>query len=214
MAHALIADLYVQRRSFGWTVDRPGETKEASRAVRRALELDSNDARVLAWCGQALFITMQRVEEGAALLDQAVRINPNFAAGWTFRASMRIALGEPQSAIGDLERALRLSPLDTLKFYTLTLLGRALTLNGEPAKALPVIAESLRLRPNFQGALAELVVANVLFGLLASARQALAEYRTLLPEMRISIYRERTPHLPTGGRETYVAALREAGLPE
>jgi len=214
LAHALIAELYVQRWSFGWTVDRPGETKEASRAVRRALELDSNDARVLAWCGQALFITMQRVEEGAALLDQAVRINPNFAVGWTFRASMRIALGDPQSAIGDLERALRLSPLDTLKFYTLTVLGRALTLNGEPAKALPVIAESLRLRPNFQGALVELVVANVLVGRLASARQALAEYKTLLPEMRISIYRERTPHLPMGGRETYVAALREAGLPE
>jgi tetratricopeptide (TPR) repeat protein len=151
LGHALIANLYNQRRSFGWTVDRPGETEEASRAVRRALELDSNDARLLAWCGQTLFITMRRLDEGAALLDQAVRINPNFAGAWTNRASMRIALGEPQSAIADLERALRLSPLDSLKFYTLTLMGRALTLRGEPAKALPFIAESLRLRPNFPG---------------------------------------------------------------
>jgi adenylate cyclase len=214
LGHALIADVYVQRRSFGWTVDRSGESEEAGRAVRRALELDSNDARVLAWCGQTLFITMRRLDEGAALLDQAVKVNPNFAAGWTFRASTQIALGEPRTAIADLERALRLSPLDTLKFYTLTLMGRALTLCGEPAKALPFIAESLRLRPNFQGALAELVVANVLVGRLDLARQALAEYTKLLPDMCISIYRERTPHLPPEGREIYIDALRKAGLPE
>src|SRR5215213_5092828 len=97
---------------------------------------------------------MRRPEERAALLDQAVKINPNFAAGWTNRASMQIALAKSQAAIADLERALRLSPLDTMKFFALTLMGRALTLHGEPEKALPYIAESLRLRPNFQGALA------------------------------------------------------------
>ena len=155
VAHALIAIVYNQRRSFGWTLDRTAETEDAGRAVRRALELDSHDARVLAWCGQAVFIVMGRVEEGAALLNQAVRINPNFANGWTNHAATRIALGDPRTAIGDLERALRLSPLDTLKFYTLTLMGRAYTLCGEPAKALPFISESLHLRPHFQGALAE-----------------------------------------------------------
>jgi hypothetical protein len=44
------------------------------------------------------------LHEGAALLDQAVRIDPNFAEGLINRGSARIALGEPEKAIEDVER--------------------------------------------------------------------------------------------------------------
>src|SRR5262245_45398863 len=77
LGHALVASLLNRRRSFGWSVDRPSEDKEAEHAIRRALELDSNDARVLAWCGQTLVMNLGRLQEGADLLDQAVWIDPN-----------------------------------------------------------------------------------------------------------------------------------------
>ncbi len=214
LAHAGIAANLNMLRSFGWSTDRAAENAEAERAIRRALELDSSDPRVLALCAQTLFICLYRLQEAAALLDQAVRLDPNNSQALINRASARIALDEPEKAIGDVERTLRLSPLDSLKFYGLTLLGRAHTMCGRYDKALPLIAESLRLRPNFQGALVDATVAHALVGDLASARQSLIAYQQVAPGMTIATYRQRLPHLSASGAEIYIRGLRLAGMPE
>jgi TolB-like protein/class 3 adenylate cyclase/Flp pilus assembly protein TadD len=214
LGHALIAGHLNGLRSFGWSVDRASEDEETDRAIRRALELDSNDPRVLAYCGQAMVINLHRLREGAALLDQAVQLDPNFARGLIYRGSARIALDDPEGAIGDLERAQRLSPLDPLKFYALTLMGRAHTLSGHYDKALSLVTQSLRLRPNFGGALLDCTVAHALNGDLNSARQTFAAYQRVVPDMTIGLYRQRVPHLSASGAEVYVGALRLAGMPE
>jgi adenylate cyclase len=214
LGHATIAARYNMRRAFGWAVDRDGEAKEAERAARRALDLDSNDSRVLAWCGQTVVMTLGQLQEGAALLDKAVRIDPNFAVGLINRGSARIALGEPEKAIGDLERAQRLSPIDPDMFYALTLLARAHTLCGRYDRALLLVAESLRLRPSFPGAVLDAAVAHALAGDLDSARRFLVTYEKLLPGARIARFRQRAAHLSAAGIETYVKGLRLAGLAE
>ena len=161
-----------------------------------------------------MFITLGRLQEGAALLDEAVRLDPNFAQGLTFRGSARIALGEPEKVIEDLERALRLSPLDPSRHYTLTVLARAHTLCGRYDKALPLVADALRLRPNFAAAWAEATVARALAGDLNLARKSLAAYKKLIPDADIARFRQRTPHLSAAGIEKYVRGLRLAGLAE
>jgi len=130
------------------------------------------------------------------------------------RGSARIALGEPEKAIGDLERAQRLSPIDPDMFYALTLLARAHTLCGRYDKALPLVAESLRLRPHFPGTLLDSTVAHALAGNLDLARQFLAAYEKVLPGASIARFKQRAVHLSTAGIEKYVEALRLAGLPE
>src|SRR5262245_55534076 len=206
------AFLIYNARSTG-QVDEAAEDGEAERAILRALELDSNDSQVLSWCGQTLVMTLGRLQEGAALLDQAIRIDPNFAEGLIYRGSARIALGKPEMAIGDLERALRLSPLDSNKAYGLTLLGRAQVLCGNLDKARPLIAEALRRRPNFRGALLDSVVANALAGDVQVARQSLAAFQKIVPEVRMARVRQ-WRHLSIAGHEIYARGLRLAGLPE
>ena len=76
LGHALIAGHLNRLRSFGWSVDRAREDEEAERAVRRALELDSNDPRVLAFCGQTTVINLRRLNEGAALLTRRFGLTP------------------------------------------------------------------------------------------------------------------------------------------
>jgi adenylate cyclase len=214
LGHAAIAVSNNIRWSFGWQVDPARETEEAERAARRALDLDRTDSRVLSWCGQTLVMMLGRLQEGAALLDQAVRIDPNYAGGLIGRGSARIALGEPEKAIEDVERALRLSPIDPQRFYAFALLARAHTLCGRYDKALPMVAESLRLRPNFLGALLDSTVAHALAGDLGSARQSLAAYRKLELDAGIAIFRQRATLLPAAGIEIYANGLRIAGLPE
>jgi adenylate cyclase len=218
LGHAIIALVCNQAWSFGWVADTSPEVEEASRAIRRALELDRNDASVLAWCGQTLLFPLGRIEEGSALLDQAIKIDPNLARAWTYRGASRIALGEPQTAIGDLERAMRLSPLDYYtKAYALTVMVRAYNLSGASDKALPLAAEALRLRPNFPWAYIDAVVAYVLSGHLEQGRRLLSEYwqspllaRTLARTSELRSVR----FLPDPGMEIYIDALRRAGMPE
>ena len=218
LGHAVIALACNQATAFGWVAVSSPEVEEASRAIRRALELDSNDATVLAWCGQTLLFPLGQKEEGAALLDLAVKIDPNLAFAWASHAASRLALGDPQAAIGDLERALRLSPLDYLKAYSLTLMVRALNLSGAPDKALPFATEALRLRPKFPWAHIDAVVAHVLSGHLDQARRMLGEYRQSpsLAKNYASLSEIRTVRgaISEAGLKTYVEALRQAGMPE
>jgi tetratricopeptide (TPR) repeat protein len=80
------------------------------------LSLDKKDARILAFTGHALRFVVGRFEEGLALVDQAVRTDPNLAMAWGWLGSAKNGFGEAELAIKDLERALRLSPLDPLIF--------------------------------------------------------------------------------------------------
>ena len=108
---------------------------------------------------------------------------------------------------------MRLSPLDPNKSYGLTLLGRAHVLCGNFNKALPLIAESLRLRSNFRGALIDSTVAHALAGDLVSSRQSLAAYQKIVPEARLAQIMQ-WRHLSTEGRKIYLRGMRLAGLPE
>jgi adenylate cyclase len=214
LGHAMIAVSIDQRISFGWVVDAAGEREEAEHAVRRALELDSQDARVLVFCGIALQNVLRRTEEAAAHLAEAVKIDPNYSQGWTYQAAARMALGDPEAAIADLERALRLNPIDRTKWVPLFLMGRAHNYCGRYAEALPLVEAALRLRPNHPGALVDNVVANVLAGHLDAAREALAILRKMRPEIRAST--DEMPFLPMfpAFNLKYREALRLAGLPE
>jgi len=212
LGHMVIANVLVQRWSFGWIVDRAAEVQEAERAIRRALDLDRRDGQVLAICGQASIIILRHLEEGAGLLDEAVAVDPSSAAAWTFHANAEIVRNEPGKAIADLERVLRLSPLAPGKWYALTLMARAHNMSGRHEEALPYAAAALRLRPNFPHALIERVVANALADRLDASREALAIFRKTQPDARISTY---APiHLPPAGILKYQAALRLAGLSE
>ena len=212
LGHARLAFSINARWSFRWTVDHAAEAAEAEQAIRRALALDNSDARVLALCGQTLFVVLRRPEEAALHLAQSVKLDPNLSLAWTFRAAVRIALDEPRAAIGDLERAMRLSPIDIGKWYQFTLMARAHNLCGSHEEALAFAAEALRLRSNFSHTVVEQIVGNTLAGHIEKAREVVTEYRAIQPKDRVSTYNP--PHLSASSILKYREALRLAGLPE
>jgi TolB-like protein/class 3 adenylate cyclase/Tfp pilus assembly protein PilF len=212
LGHAQLVRAILVRWSFRFTVDHAAEAAEAEQAIRRALELDSNDAWVLAACGQTLFIVLRRPKEGAAHLTQAVKLNPNLSIAWTYLASVRIALDEPLAAIGDLERAMRLSPVDTLRYFQVMLMARAHNLCGNYEQALAFAAEALRLRSNYPNTMIEQVVANALAGRIDVARELMTKYRAIQPNDRVSSYS--SSNLSASSILKYREALRVAGLPE
>jgi TolB-like protein/class 3 adenylate cyclase/Flp pilus assembly protein TadD len=214
LGHAMIALTVSQRFSSGWVIDQAGEREEAERALRCALALDRQDARVLLNCGTALYNVIGDFEEAAAHFAQAVKIDPNYAVGWAFCGAIRNSMGDPETAIGDIERALRLSPIDITKWYPLFLMGRAHILCGRYEEALPFVEASLRLQPNHVHTFVDKVVANFLAGRVDASREALATFQKLRPEIRAST--DEMPFLPMfpAFNLKYREALRLAGLPE
>ena len=213
LGHAAIAYAHLAYSTFYRVAYLAEDIEEGVRAARRGLALDTNDARVLTYCGQSLLVLAKRIGEGAAHLDRAVKLDPNFALAWSLRGNSKILIGEPEQAFGDLERALRLSPLDTMKFFTLHLLARAYFVCDRYDEAATTAAESVRLSPNHPGGHVTLMAANALAERLDVAREACAACLTLNPRMSIASIKAisllRPHHLAK-----LVGALRLAGLPE
>lgn len=212
LAHLAIGYALLQRWTFRWSVDRIADRHEIEQTIRRALDLDQQDARILAFCGHAMIVILGRIEEGSGLLDEAVTLDPNSAIAWRLHANAQIVRNAPEKAINDLERVLRLSPLDVGKWYTLTLMARAYNLCDRYEEARSSAAAALSIRPNFPNAVIEHIVANVLADRLDAARESLAAFRKIQPQERLSSYRP--VYLPASRIARYQEALRVAGLPE
>jgi adenylate cyclase len=96
IAYATQAFCCVARKSMAWDADRVANIAEAEGVSRQAVRLDRNDARVLALSGHALRFLVGRFDEGMVLLDQALRIDPNLAIGWTWRGTTKNSVGRAE----------------------------------------------------------------------------------------------------------------------
>ena len=94
--------------------DRGKETAETARLARRAVELGRDDAIALSGGGFALAQAGHDLDAGAAFIDRALVLNPNLAAAWYYSGFVRVWLGQPDTAIDHIARAMRLSPLDPI----------------------------------------------------------------------------------------------------
>jgi TolB-like protein/class 3 adenylate cyclase/Tfp pilus assembly protein PilF len=214
IAWAIQASLCVGAKSMAWDADAADNEAQAELASRTALRIDRNDARVLAICGHALAYVCGRYEEGRALLEEAVRLDPNLALGWTWRGTAYNRSGDPERALADLERAIRLSPRDAYMFLAHGQVAAAHFIIGHYDEAVQWAESSLRLLPNHVTALRILTASLALAGRADAAAKAWDAYRQLDPDTRISTLSKRLAiaHAPTVAK--FAEGLRLVGMSE
>src|SRR5262249_36584884 len=83
-AYGMAARCYCQRKASAWVTDRAHEVTEAARLAARATELGRDDAVALGMAGYALAYVVGDLDDGAALIDRALRLDPNMAVAWLF----------------------------------------------------------------------------------------------------------------------------------
>ena len=115
-AHALMAMAYGQIFRSAGGPEREQMRLKAVAHARRAVALAGDDSTALAHAGFILLVTDQDVAAARAALDKAVALNANSASAYGYRALVLAMAGEPEPAIEDAHRALRLSPLDATNY--------------------------------------------------------------------------------------------------
>jgi adenylate cyclase len=111
LAHAYAAACFIERGIRNAMVDPLKEVAECTRLAHRAVELGKDDPTVLCYTGLTLGGVARDLDTGANLVERSLLLNPNGAHGLHCRSWIKNWLGEPEQAIDDGLRAMRLNPI-------------------------------------------------------------------------------------------------------
>ena len=154
------------------------------------------------------------IELADSLLEEAIRLDPNRSAGWLWGGSAKVLLGDHQTAIDYLQRALRLSPLTPHIFFAHGLLASAYFFLGNYEEGLKCAADALRHFPSYLGALRTAMACHAMLGNIEAAQKLWQQVALLSPSDRVSETRKRAPFRRDQDLEKLQEAYRLAGMPE
>lgn len=213
-AYGMAARCYSVRKASGWMTDRARETAEAERVARRAAELGKDDALALATAGIAIAFVVGDLDEGSALIDRALALNPNLAWGWLFSGWVRVWGGEPDIGIERVSRALRLNPYDPHIFSMYSALACGHLFARRYADAATWAESAMREQPNTLIATSVAAASNALAGQITQTEKALARLRQLGPSLCLRNIADLLPIRRPEDAAILTEGLRKAGLPE
>jgi TolB-like protein/class 3 adenylate cyclase len=213
LAQAAIAGWYISGKAFAWIKVGDREIVEADQLARLLLRLSNDDARVLAHAGQALTYVVGNLKEGAPVLDQAIRLDPNLAVARLWGGGAKMYLGELDAAIEHFQRAVRLSPLEPRTFLAYSGLTSAHFLAGRYEKALECATTGIRKWPNFVALQRNAAACYAKSGRVEDAKRAWLVALQLDPTQRISNLRNQTL-FRNEDFEKFAEAYRIVGMPE
>ena len=212
-AYGMAARCYVQRKAAHWTTDLDRDIAETTLLARRAVDLGRDDAVALCTAGFALADVVNELDDGDALIDLALALNPNLAMAWTFSGWVKISLGKPNLAIERLAHAMRLSPYDPYYFSTRPGMASAHLAAGHYDEALSWAEMSIREKPNLLAAC--IAAASAAFaGRIEAMHKAMVLVRQNDPQLRLSNLKEVISYLQPAEFARWQEGLRLAGLPE
>jgi len=181
----------------------------------KAAELGRDDAIALCTAGFGLTDVANRVEDGDALIEKALTLNPNLAWAWLYSGWAKAALGQADIALDRIAYAQRLSPNDPQKFSMLSAVAMAHLFAGRFVEAYSAAQAAMRERPSFLLAICIAAVSAAHAERTNDAQAAVKRMLQLDPNLRISnIGGQLTPIQRAEDAAIWLEGLRRAGLPE
>ena len=213
-AHAWLGKWHVLRVVQGWTADRARETALAQASVQRALDADPSCSLALAFAGLIEAYLRKDTDEADRHYVAAIASNPNESLAWLFRSTLHSYRDEGALAAAAAEHALRLSPLDPLRYFFDSLAATAVLSSGDYPRAIELARRSLKANRTHTSTYRALAIAQALHGQLEGACATVAGLRQLEPQLTVRGFVERYPGRIASQVDLYAEALRAAGLPD
>ncbi len=196
-AYGLAAFCVGGMRASGLLPASAPESAEGVRLAWLAAQTGRDDPIALCYGALALSVVGMNPQAAMPVIDRACMLNPSSAMAWYVSGQTRNFLGDTAAAIPQMERAIRLSPVDPLLHQFRAGLASAFSKEGRHDEAVATAERAVVDQRNFVPARRALVVAYVLAGRLDDARQAMQEVLRLAPHMQVSRMADYTgPHRP------------------
>jgi adenylate cyclase len=212
LALSLAGWCHAQRSVYNWADDIAVSQAMARSLAERAAEMSGDDSVILAVLG-AVHTFVRNYGTARVLLERAVTLDPNAAWAWSRLGWLEAYADQPQKAIGNFERALRLSPIDPMNFNNYVGIASAHEVAQEYDRAAAFYRRALEERPNAGWIYRNLVSSLSAAGRAEEAKQAFAELMRYYPDLTIAKYKQAMVFSPAV-LDRMAEQLRKLGLPE
>jgi len=212
--YAWLGKWHVLRVTQGWSQDPLLDGRAALDNARRALDLDATLSLALTVEGQVNTYVLKQLDVAEQSYEAALRENPNDALAWLLKGTLHAFKDEGKEAVRHTRRAMKLSPLDPLRYYFDSLAATAALSAGQYQRAQSLAERSLRLNRTHASTLRVMVVALWHLERQDEARARAAEVLRLEPAFTVTKYLERSPSAPFPIGRFIASTLEQAGIPK
>jgi TolB-like protein/Tfp pilus assembly protein PilF len=214
-----IGTVLVDDLVLGFSISREQDKARADQALREALEREMNDSMAHFAMGM-LRRVQNRLNESRIELESAIALDPNNARALQQLGLTLMWLGQPDAAIPQIEKAIRLNPHDPNIASYYWALGSSNLISGRVGDAVNLLSKARAANPRLYFVYLWLAAPLALSGDLDEARAALAESMKLRPEVnslarwRAEIPSYGNPQFMALAEKTLYAGLRRVGFPD
>ena len=212
--YAWLAKWHVLRVQQGWAEDPARESRLALDCTKKALDNDPTSSLAQTVDGFVHANLLKDLDGAAERYEAALEHNPNESLSWLLLGTLNAFRGNGAQALDASERALRLSPLDPIRYFYDSLAASAAVSAGKYDRAIELAQRSLRANRSHTSTYRALAIAQALAGRRDDAGKTVASLLKLEPTFTVGKFLERSPSSDYPIGEKYANALRLAGLPE
>ena len=212
LALSLAGWCHAQRSVYNWADDIAKSQAMARSLAERAAEMSGDDPIILAVLG-AVHTFVRNHGTARVLLERAVTLDPNAAWAWSRLGWLENYADQPEKAIENFERALRLSPIDPMNFNNYVGIASAHEVAQEYDRAAAFYRRALEERPNASWIYRNLASVLSGAGRFDEAKQAFGELMFTYPDLTISKFKQAMVFSPAV-LERMATNLRKLGLPD
>jgi adenylate cyclase len=208
-AHALIAwchELCFTRGGFG-----EANRSAALMHAHATIASDTDDGTALAVAGFVTALLTSDHEASLSAIERGISMNPSSATALYLGAQANGLVGRPEMAMAFADRALRLSPFDTMAFEAHLALGEAAIQDKRYEDAASCFGRAAQTKPNLSTTYIFQAIALALAGRAKEARSQARRGLDLEPSFRARVFFELGLAQPL--TEKFADGSRLLGLP-
>lgn len=212
-AYSHLAQAHSLAQENGWVPDRKETARKALTLARKAVELDGDLPQAHWALGRILARKpFQDFERAMSSVRSAVELDPNFADGYAYLATLHSSLGRAEEALSFIEKAMTINP--NFPFWYLFELGRAQFFLTRHELAASNFRKAMERNPTVPWPHLWLAATYGHLGQTDDAAWEVSEYTSLAANNTIELVRSNTTVRHPVYLNYLAEGLKKAGMPE